>query len=288
MSSSDRNILVFIKNLLVEVRTVSFKVLRLQQKVETIEKDHQASEKTNEKLYKFPRRITADVNFESEVVNRYYANYHKPNSLQWATFGVAVLTLLAVGVYAYIAGLQHCDFREANRISRDTAKKQLRPYVGVEPSFLENLAPNSTTTVQGTATNYGQTPAYRTRIYFDVQVLPYPFPDNLQFPFSPPKGTDFGSVATLFPHTPLPAGKKMVKPLTKDEVLGIYDGTKIRLYVGGEIWYDDIYDTPYCARFFFSLGGQELVEWADAVRLGQKRPPPWRVWKKFNDEKCQN
>jgi hypothetical protein len=129
MGSYAREFVLLVRKLLVEIRTVSFNLLRLQEKIASISESCAGERKAEEKLCEFPNRIAADVNFESEVVNRYYSDYHKPNGLQWATFGITVLTLIAVIVYAVVAYLQHRDLLESNQINRDALSAVQRPFV---------------------------------------------------------------------------------------------------------------------------------------------------------------
>jgi hypothetical protein len=282
-----------IRSLLSGIRGI---VTAIQEQEKGIAPETSSTQKTTNKQDSVPPFVRANVHIvesvevhkKAEETTEERAYQSKTLKVSWLSFCVALATLISLIVYACITHGQLIAIRETNWISRDVAQKQLRAYVGIEPSFLENLAPNSTTTVSFSVTNFGQTPAYNSRIYSDVQILPYPFPESLAFPFAPPLGTKFGSVSAIYPHSPLPAGKKMDRSLTRDEALAVYEGSKSRLYAGGTLFYDDIFNKSHCTRFFASLGGPELVDWAHAVKGGAKPPVPWRISNRYNDDdKCE-
>jgi hypothetical protein len=82
----------------------------------------------------------------------------------------------------------------------------------------------------------------------------------------------------------------MDRAITNAEAAEIVDGTKKRFYVGGIVFYEDIFKVPHCTRWFASIGGPEFSEFIKRNSKGESLIPPWRTADQFNDvdTDCEN
>jgi hypothetical protein len=215
-----------------------------------------------------------------------------PKSYPWIRRqrpAIELIGAIVLTVYTAVTIGLWCSSRAANWITKDTAQRQLRAYIGIEPTFINNFKPGDITSVSFKAENFGQTPAYSVMPYTHLAVLPYPLPVNYPFPFDPPSNTQFESIGSAYPHAPITTGVSMGRALTEQEVRAILDGTRVRLYAGGIIRYKDIFGGPHCSRFLATLGGPELIQTINIAKSTGDASVPWRWANRYNDEYlCDN
>jgi len=162
-------------------------------------------------------------------------------SIDVATFWVLLFTLIAVIVYTSIAWFQ-------TSIASDTARRQLRAYVGVgDPSF-DGKFPNN---IMIEVENGGQTPAYNLRTHLNRKWISANelLPNNFDYPdFGSPN--DKGSISYLNP------GQKRIFtfPMDHSELDKTRKG-EIKLFIYGHVDYVDIYGVSRSSEFSYSYSG---------------------------------
>ena len=119
----------FARDFIAALREIGVSVWGLENRIKIVAEKYQTAQTAAEKQQEVPPRIAASVSFESEKINRYYADYKKHDALDWCMFVLTVLTLLAVAGYAVVAFLQHRDFLESNRINREALESVQRAFV---------------------------------------------------------------------------------------------------------------------------------------------------------------
>jgi hypothetical protein len=230
---------------------------------------------------KIPPRFKSSETHPAVAENKTTNNKSNGRREWFKEHGVEVAGVVIVAAYTTVAIFQWCASREANRISREIGQKQIRAYLGAEPTLIENLKEGFTTSITFKIDNFGQTPARSVRSHTHAEVLPSGRP----FPFDAPSGTTFESVASIYPHLPIPTGVQMDHPLSADNISAIVYGKAQRLYAGGIIQYEDVVGMNHCLRFFFSIGGPELIsslrDWEAGKRNGISA---WRSSRQYNDE----
>lgn len=209
---------------------------------------------------------------------------------------LAILTgLLAIATF-WLVLVVLCQLRDA----RETAKRQLRAYLGVEKLAFEcpgirdkNYSPSNHTTVGlihkdflvVRVRNFGETPARNVTVfaYFASTDYPQRLPDN----FFLENDTDYISMAeirsTLARFT---LNKDQTDPsksvLTDISPLKLAASKKKLIYVYGRIYYRDIYDRPWRTKFCYSWepwhpGGERFVPYEEYNDEDQKELDEWRT-----------
>lgn len=139
----------------------------------------------------------------------------------------------------------------ASAVANDSAKavtSQLRSYVGVMNSSIEELVAGLAPKVNVTLRNSGQTPAYKLRGF-----LSFGWSDSFErFGKDPvPKGSLFGTLGTggtFLMHGQSP------KFLTEEEFSRLQNG-KLTFYVWGEVFYSDVFDKEHFLKYRLQTGG---------------------------------
>jgi hypothetical protein len=138
----------------------------------------------------------------------------------------------------------------------ETAARQLRAYVSVQPAMLGDISPEKPPFFAFVERNNGLTPAYSVVHAGVIDLFPYPLPDD--FPFPRPAAPVIGSRITLYPDVnPPPRGNIVAKrKFTKDEWIEIFSAQSARrLYVFGELTYRDSFKKNRWTRFGFRFSG---------------------------------
>ncbi len=136
-------------------------------------------------------------------------------------------------------------------VLQNSAKKQLRAYVGVSESGLK-LDPPNIPEGQVNIKNYGQTPAYKVRHWIGIGVLPHPLVSKLP---EPPGGLQL-SISILSPggHHTLVVPVKT--PIRASDLSSLYT-PEHTLYVYGHIVYEDIFGEEWSTDYRFFCGGSD-------------------------------
>lgn len=185
----------------------------------------------------------------------------KKHFLDWCTFGAAVLAGIAATFAAVFTGQQA-------GIARDTEKRQLRAYVGVE--FPDKFCKVDADTVEilAIAKNFGLTPAYEVRQMTALSVRSQPLPPGT----NPPTQTSSNlAFVTAYPQSPEVFSQKLPKAAIAE---AFTDKTK-QLYFAGTVTYLDAFGESRYTHFCISVslyGATEGVQ-----QFGLQRCP------EFND-----
>jgi hypothetical protein len=145
--------------------------------------------------------------------------------------------------------------REANRISQDTAKRQLRAYLGFSPGHVTQFAANQQFKSENTVKNYGLTPAYNVAITHGARVEPrspaasYNVPGHLIMTTK----TD----ATILPQHERTSRLVGAAALTEAQYNDIVKGAMVLVHQG-TIEYVDIFKTHRFTNFCFFYGVDEI------------------------------
>ena len=145
------------------------------------------------------------------------------------------------------------------RVSEETAERQLRAYISIEPDTVLNWARYKThrILVRLHANNVGQTPGADTKYEFAMDVLPNPLPPG--FAFGPPDRVHDAN-NTIFPRTDqgLPVFLGFHRTLTDQEYNDI-NSDKARLHAWGVLHYVDAFGADHTTKFTFSCGGPDFA-----------------------------
>jgi predicted GNAT superfamily acetyltransferase len=98
MGNSIREFLILTKKLLVEVRTLNFNFLRLQEKVESVAKE----QRTQNQRQQTPPILRAELQIPEAIDNKREPDKRKKVRREWYAIILSALTLAAVTGYAII------------------------------------------------------------------------------------------------------------------------------------------------------------------------------------------
>jgi hypothetical protein len=190
--------------------------------------------------------------------------YEKKNTidLEWwlVWVGIVQAAALILTIWAII---------RQTGVLQNTAKKQLRAYVGVSECGLK-LEPPNIPEGQVNVKNCGQTPAYKVRHWVGIAVLPHPLVSKLP---EPPGGLQ-SSVSILPPggHHTLVVPVKT--PIRACDLPSLYS-PEHTVYVYGQIVYEDIFGDEWSTDYRFFCGGLDGIRTkkdSRGVLLGLMQP----------------
>ncbi len=147
-------------------------------------------------------------------------------------------------------------------IMRDTARRQLRAYVWIEPKAREKTTPFltdiGTDEFEIYIKNGGITPAYRVRFWHKTDGVGkgdvYDFP-----PESFEDKAIVGSVADIFMNNPIKI-KTRARKLPVEHVRGMRDGSVV-FYYWGELRYFDAFEKERRTKWRYELSSAHSGEW---------------------------
>lgn len=163
----------------------------------------------------------------------------------WALFYVT----LALAIFtAFLFGATYLLVREA----KDTARRQLRAYISIAPGEVieQNERGTESFEFHPNIVNDGQTPAHDLIFNATVDLLPFPLPQNFNFPLPP---LNAPSVSVLGPRQSKFMISFSLRRFTIDELHEILLHGNQRLYLYGTVTYTDVFaDTRY-TNFCFTI-----------------------------------
>jgi hypothetical protein len=158
---------------------------------------------------------------------------------------LVILSLIFTGWAAIAAGRAAKAAEASVAVASETARRQLRAYVGVgEPKFGVLLP----TTLSLIAVNGGQTPAYRIRAHLNWHWIPAGsgFPDDFDFLDHHSPAETVTTIAALNPGKEIP----FTFPFDPSAIARARDG-ETTLFFYGRVEYDDVFGAPHASRFFY-------------------------------------
>jgi hypothetical protein len=183
---------------------------------------------------------------------------------------IGTVVLSALSTRAAFAGTRAAN--AAIEQSERHAQQQLRAYLAMVPEAAGGFFAGDVVTIELRPRNHGQTPAYKIRHMFEIEVLPYPLPKVFVFP----KPTRV--VATNF--TAFPQGQDKTwfnaKAATQAaDITSVANGAAT-LNIWGTTFYNDAFGNTHSVDFNAYVGGIEFVEAQAAFRNGM--PYHGKMW----------
>ena len=133
---------------------------------------------------------------------------------------------------------------------KDTAERQLRPYVVVRPGkvYMQNREAGLPLKWAPEILNTGQTPAYDLKCAVRLEFREFPLPVGSTFDVSVSEHDSQGTLgAGERMDTPIPAGRM----LTDDELRGVKSRQGVAMYVYGSVTYRDTFDDTHHTNFCY-------------------------------------
>ena len=171
------------------------------------------------------------------------------SALKWLS---ALGPIIAIGLFV-VAFLQF-------DLTRQSAERQQRAYLGVSNHQISNTGLNQSPLFHVVIKNFGLTPAFKVRYWVTGVLKPYP-PSSLDdVEFRPAK-------LPLFPTDTIDLIFSS-DPLTPQQFAAVQDGAS-RIYVYGRVQYFDAFNVERNTRFRLQFGGKALIDigrmaWTDS------------------------
>lgn len=193
----------------------------------------------------------------------------KKRAFDWTAFILAVFALLISGIAAYYA------FRQAD-IAEDTAHRQLRAYIGIQITGWAVPSPTQVLAIHYAIIDYGETPAKMVHIDGQIEVDPFPLPENFA-----PTYWDQGAheLSNLFPHEPGTRGDILQKGSPPKVTIFKTVKDNERIYMFMRITYEDCFNIPHSTRMCLYIAHNNIVYRKD----GTIKTFLWTPYGEFND-----
>lgn len=199
---------------------------------------------------------TSSPTTDAERDHEAYEKDQKPwneTAIAYATIALAFITLALAIFTAFL-------WKATRRLviaAGNTAKWQLRAYVGVYQISVADFESGQPSTIQIHATNYGKTPAHKTAITGAIDIFPWPLPEAHELPEIPSPG----AASVLFPTAQLDFPARPTREFTPAELDAACEGKTKRFYCFGVVTYIDAFTEPRETHFCVSLsGGENLIK----------------------------
>jgi hypothetical protein len=167
------------------------------------------------------------------------------------------LTILSVNAAAASANA-------SSRLAK-ASKRQLRAYLSVNTGIVifQDEMKAQPFVVLPDCMNDGQTPAHEVSYNARADILPYPLPDDFNFPEKSEQAV-VTSTAVVGPHRNFQLGAALDRFCDADEMNRILHGKSERLYVYGTVRYKDAFGNPRLTNF------SQSYQWrSDGTPLGE-------------------
>jgi hypothetical protein len=180
----------------------------------------------------------------------------------YSTFAIATLTAIlaiATGVLAIFTYNLWTATRKLVIDSSDTAKKELRAYVGVHQVGVKGLEDDGPIGVGFAFINYGQTPAQNFNLIGTIDLLPFPLPEGTKLQVAPERARQDG---VIFPKESNPmigwVWQRTIITRAEKTALLAENPTRV-IYAHGVATYTDIFDRARQTEFCFYLNPASIV-----------------------------
>jgi hypothetical protein len=178
---------------------------------------------------------------------------HSPEPPNWVDKGTLVVLILAflAAIYAGYEASRLADGTDRLvTTADDSAKRQLRAYVGIVPGDIENFGDREKQVFTMTRKNYGPTPAYDlivTSVGQSIIKIGDPIPSGIVPP--PP---DIRGTITLFPSAELPFRVNRIAPtIGADLISALMQSDNVQFVYWGALEYHDAFDKRHTTNFCF-------------------------------------
>jgi hypothetical protein len=146
---------------------------------------------------------------------------------------------------------------QSAQISKDTEIRQLRAYISLELAVPPELIPGQPARSIWRIRNTGRTPAYKVTGTTEADIRPYPPPRPNVYALDTPMVLKEDIINPNRFSTAFIATKK---PLSKEEVAAIAEGSSLRFYFWGTIFFFDAFNVSRYANFCIIVGGPNMGE----------------------------
>lgn len=163
------------------------------------------------------------------------------------------LTLQATRAAVDEAGRATKAANEAVEVTRNTAERQLRAYISVEPHY--EIHPNTVPDYRIKVINRGQTPAYEVLGWSDGAISIGPEDEELDEYPTTRKANAINR--TLGPGADFYLNASFTKPISNDEIKEMLAG-RWWMFVWGEVTYRDAFMQQRYLRFRYRVGGHGM------------------------------
>jgi hypothetical protein len=135
---------------------------------------------------------------------------------------------------------------------KDVTARQMRAYLVVNINFglYQERKRNIKFEVRPSLQNTGQTPAHKMTYWARAKIMPFPLPENFDFPI--PKKSPIRPMF-LGPHQGVELNALVDDFVPDDEVADIKSGNTRRVYIWGVVTYTDIFNKKRTTKFCHSL-----------------------------------
>ena len=135
---------------------------------------------------------------------------------------------------------------------KDVTARQMRAYlvVNVNSGSYQERNRNIKFDVRPSLNNAGQTPAHKMTYWATAKIMPFPLPDNFDFPT--PKNAVIRPMF-LGPHQGVELNAIVDDFIPDDEVVEVKAGMTRRVYIWGIVTYTDIFNMKHTTKFCHSL-----------------------------------
>lgn len=247
-----------------------------------------------------PKQITVPANSASPTIINVTAGKqtgeesncsHPKNWTEWGSFSVCRSfewfdSEKTIAIFTVILGIATGFLWWATRAlvrgAEDTARRQLRAYISINPVEINSTADSEERFTQVTCflKNHGQTPAREMHYIFDFDVLPNPLVSGFVFP---PPTIPIHANSTLFPQADMRVWFNFNRLLTTEE-FNLVEQDRLRLHIWGSVFYKTAFAQQCQTDFRASVGGPAFVANLRAVRRNTKGPSFNWTWEPGHGE----
>ena len=194
-------------------------------------------------------------------------------------FGVVLLLLAAALQWQQVIWKSKKDMPESS-VPAPAQAPEPRAYIQVEPGPIKDFDIGCRTSITVKIKNNGPATAYDVTSDVSVGILPYPF--SADHPF-PDVAQSHQGVATLEPGAEGVGFGQFDEPLTKELIMAVMDGTKLRLYVATTVSYRLASGLKCKKRLLISTGGPDFVAAAKVYKGKGFGNLMWQYTDRYND-----
>jgi hypothetical protein len=218
------------------------------------------------------------------------SNYHEQKAsderialiLTVISLGVSIILTVITGLLARFTWKLWTETGKVVSGAEDTAKRQLRAYVSVEPKEVRFLSPEYSPGITILLKNHGSTPARKVTHKSEIAVLPNPLPAAFKFTYSPE--SEDRTPFVLFPEQPRESIKARPTLLTAVEITNLGNGTNFRLYFYGLVGYVDSFGLPQTTTYCIFMEGTAATKAREVfASTGQTSAGRWIYAETYNE-----
>ena len=149
--------------------------------------------------------------------------------------------------------------------AQETAKRQSRAYLSIDPKLVLNWRQPRHLGVSFDLHNHGETVGRHVSYLFDMAISDADLPNGLKFP---PPTRSYNPDNSIFPRATTPTRLFFDRALTEKEIATVE--TDRRVWIWGSLTYQDVFDERRITEFCFGFGGGNF-----GLNMRGNRDVPW-------------